>query len=87
MVSEKKKDNEKSIRITEEEIKKQFFTNVRGDVMTICVRGSGTPILQSRIVLKCDPILTSKYRMDLARRLLRYMKEAQQDIKNTSMGQ
>lgn len=83
MASEKKNDSEKSIRITEEEIRKQFFTNIRGDIMTVCRRGSGIPLLQCRIITRCDPMLTSKYRMDLARRLLRYMKEAELDIYRT----
>lgn len=86
MSSNRDKEHGKGIRITEDEIKKQFYTTIEGDFLTISSRRTRQIILRSRIIRRCDPLITNKYSMDLARRLLRYLKEAQQDIENTSMG-
>lgn len=85
MAGDKDRERGKGIRITEDEIKKHFFTSIEGDFMTIASRGTRQVLLRSRIIRRCDPLITNKYSMDLARRLLRYIKEAQQDIENTSM--
>lgn len=85
MAGDKDRERGKGIRITEDEIKKHFFTSIEGDFMTIASRRTRQVLLRSRIIRRCDPLIQTSTVWTWPRRLLRYIKEAQQDIENTSM--
>lgn len=77
-------DNKKGTRTTANEIKKLFYTAVRGNMLYICDNKTKNLLLQSRIIPEADPIVTMQYATDLARRLKKYADEAHKDIRKTT---
>ena len=81
-MSEKKDGMNK--RTTANEIKKLFYTAVRGNMLFIYDNKTKSLLLQSRILPETDPIITMQYATDLARRLKKYVDEARKDIHKTT---
>lgn len=71
-------------RTTANEIKKLFYTAVRGNMLFIYDNKTKNLLLQSRIIPEADPIVTMQYATDLARRLKKYVEEARKDINKTT---
>lgn len=85
MAGDKDRERGKGIRITEDEIKKHFFTSIEGDFMTIASRRTRQVLLRSRIIRRCDPLITNKYSMDLQGRFVLLPQRGTTGIENTSM--
>ena len=79
-------DSKKGTRTTANEIKKLFYTAVRGNMLYVCDNKTKNLLLQSRIIPEADPIVTMQYATDLARRLKKYVEEARKDINKTTFG-
>ena len=77
-------DSKKGTRTTANEIKKLFYTAVRGNMLYVCDNKTKNLLLQSRIIPEADPIVTMQYATDLARRLKKYVEEARKDINKTT---
>lgn len=73
-----------SRRTTANEIKKLFYTAVRGNMLFIYDNKTKNLLLQSRIIQETDPIVTMQYATDLARRLKKYVDEARKDVRKTA---
>jgi len=73
-----------SKRTTANEIKKLFYTAVRGNMLFIYDNKTKNLLLQSRIIQETDPIVTMQYATDLARRLKKYVDEARKDVRKTA---
>lgn len=75
--------DDKKKRTTASDIKKLFYTELRRNMLYIYDNKSKNLLLQSRILPAADPIVTMQYATDLARRLKKYVDEANKDIHKT----
>ena len=84
MADKEGKSASKGERTSAKDIRQTFYTSITNDVATISDRRTKVVYLQSRISKNCDPTITNEYVLALARLLLKYKKNAQKDIEETS---
>lgn len=76
--------DDKKKRTTANDIKKLFFTVIRGDMLYIYDNKTKRLLLQCRIVKEADPLITMQFAVDMARRLKKYYDEACKDVHKTT---
>lgn len=68
------------IRVTEEDVRELFACQIRGNHLYIVNRQNRRTILCVMIQPQCDQVLTNRFYMDLAKRTLKYIREAYMDV-------
>lgn len=80
MAARSKGDDEEK-RISKKEIQKYFDTSIQNGMFYIVDRGTHNLVMQGRIIMRADPILTMDYVSNICRQLVKYRNDAVKSIK------
>lgn len=58
--------------ISDNKVQQEFATVIRGEMALVISKRTGQVILQSRLIMTCDPLLTMQYIQELARSVYTY---------------
>lgn len=81
MAEKEKRNSRNGERTSSKDIQKEFYTNIKDDVANIIDRRTNRVLVQARLSMRCDPLVSTSYMQALARECLKYQKDAIKDIK------
>ena len=68
------------VKVTEEEVRQTLSCQIQGNHLYVVNRQTRRPVLCVLIQPQCDQVLTNRFYMDLAKRTLKYVREAYMDV-------